>query len=153
MCAVESLHCRYGAAWRHGTAQRLPEFTSRAARARHEGTIESLTYKFICRPSLCCYRSSYGMHIKVYRGGAIHTTRYCMYRDTVGSFTLFLPLQSSLPLQLNRPGRFALNAVSLQSPITRFLFLWIPNFSKPDNKGSNGSISGQIKDQVICGID
>ena len=93
------------------------------------------------------------MHIKVYRGGAIQTT-VCMYRDTVVSFTLFSPLQSSLPLQLNRPGRFALNAVSLQSPITRFLFLWIPNFSKPDNKGSNGSISGQqIKDQVIYGID
>ena len=45
MCAVEGLH--YGTAWRHGTAQRLPEFTSRAARARHEVAIESLTYKFI----------------------------------------------------------------------------------------------------------
>ena len=33
--------------WRHGTAQGLQEHKSRAARARHEVTIESLTYKFI----------------------------------------------------------------------------------------------------------
>ena len=45
MCAAEGLH--YGAAWRHGTAQGLQEHKSRAARARHEVTIESLTYKFI----------------------------------------------------------------------------------------------------------
>ena len=45
MCADEGLP--YGAAWCHGTAQRLTENTSRAARARHEVTIESLTYKFI----------------------------------------------------------------------------------------------------------
>ena len=32
-CAVEGLH--YGAAWRHGTAQRLPVHISRADRARH----------------------------------------------------------------------------------------------------------------------
>ena len=48
MCTAEGLH--YGAAWCHGMAQRLPEFTSRAARAHHEVTSESLTYKFI---SLC----------------------------------------------------------------------------------------------------
>ena len=45
MCVAESLH--YGAAWRHGTAQGLQERKSRAYRARHEVTIESLTYKFI----------------------------------------------------------------------------------------------------------
>ena len=33
--------------WRHGTAQGLQDHKSRAARARHEVTIESLTYKFI----------------------------------------------------------------------------------------------------------
>ena len=33
--------------WRHGTAQGLQEHKSRAARARHEVTLESLTYKFI----------------------------------------------------------------------------------------------------------
>ena len=38
-------------AWRHGSAQRLPEYTSRAARARHEVNIESLTYKFILAAS------------------------------------------------------------------------------------------------------
>ena len=45
MCAAEGLH--HGAAWRHGTAQRLPVHKSWAAWARHEVTIESLTYKFI----------------------------------------------------------------------------------------------------------
>ena len=45
MCAAEGLH--HVAAWRHGTAQRTPEHKSWAARARHEVTIESLTYKFI----------------------------------------------------------------------------------------------------------
>ena len=33
--------------WRHETAQGLQEHKSRAARARHEVTIKSLTYKFI----------------------------------------------------------------------------------------------------------
>ena len=33
--------------WRHGTAQGLQEHKSRAARARHEVTSDSLTYKFI----------------------------------------------------------------------------------------------------------
>ena len=44
-CAAEGQH--YGAAWRHGTAQRPPVHKSWAARAHHEVTIESLTYKFI----------------------------------------------------------------------------------------------------------
>ena len=38
MCAAEGLH--YGAAWRHGTAQRLQVHKLWAARARHEGTID-----------------------------------------------------------------------------------------------------------------
>ena len=45
MCTAEGLH--YGAAWRHGTAQRLQVHKSWASRARHEVTLESLTYKFI----------------------------------------------------------------------------------------------------------
>ena len=48
MCAAEGQH--YGAAWSHGTAQRLPVHKSRAARACHEVTIESLAYKFIFLP-------------------------------------------------------------------------------------------------------
>ena len=50
MCAAEGLHC--GAAWRHGTAQRPQAHISRAARTRHEITIESPTYKLICGYSI-----------------------------------------------------------------------------------------------------
>ena len=45
MCTAEVKH--YGAAACHGTAQRLQEHKSRAAGARHEATIESMTYKSI----------------------------------------------------------------------------------------------------------
>ena len=68
MCAVEGLH--YGTAWRHGTAQRLPEFTSRAARARHEVAIESLTYKFINPPFWFFYSYSIlykGIRVRSFR--------------------------------------------------------------------------------------
>ena len=78
MCAAEGLH--YWAAWRHGTAQRLPEFTSRAARARHEVTSESLTYKFI----------AYCLRLHFFR-----LSSSCVMRTTICGCSIFRRLCSS----------------------------------------------------------